>query len=64
MADVFKQHDVEAFQRRILRLSTLGYVIVRKGQWALTEKGWRTLSAAAEEPLPKPPKFDKGKEHA
>jgi len=41
-------------KKRMLELHRDGYVVTLRGQWALTEKGWRTLCAAAEPPMPKP----------
>jgi len=35
-------------QARIVELHGLGYIVVEEGKWCLTEKGWRTLSAAAD----------------
>ena len=41
-------------QKRILELHRDGYLAALRGQWTLTDKGLRTLCAAAEPPLPKP----------
>lgn len=41
-------------KKRMLELHRDGYIVTLQGQWALTEKGWRTLCAAAEPPMRKP----------
>jgi len=41
-------------KKRMLELHRDGYIVTLHGQWALTEKGWRTLCAAAEPPMRKP----------
>ena len=41
-------------KKRMLELQRDGYIVTLHGQWALTEKGWRTLCAAAEPPMRKP----------
>ena len=42
-------------KKRMLELHRDGYLVTLGGNWALTEKGWRTLFAAAEPPMAKPP---------
>jgi Mn-dependent DtxR family transcriptional regulator len=39
---------------RIQKLQADGYLEFNDGRFILTEKGWRTLSAAAESPIVKP----------
>jgi hypothetical protein len=47
--------DADAIiQKRMLELHRDGYLAVLRGQWALTEKGWRTLCGAGEPRVPKP----------
>ena len=44
-----------AMGRRILDLHRLGYIKLSKfGNFQLTDKGWRTLCAAAQTPIKKP----------
>jgi hypothetical protein len=47
-------------KKRMLELHRDGYVVTLHGQWALTEKGWRTLCAAAEPPMRKPTSLPHG----
>ena len=50
----------QIIKKRMLELHRDGYVVTLHGQWALTEKGWRTLCAAAEPPMRKPTSLPHG----
>ncbi len=50
-------------KKRMLELHRDGYVVTLHGQWALTEKGWRTLCAAAEPPMRKPTSLPHGRDN-
>ena len=40
--------------KRIMDLHDLGYVCYRDGRFVPTDKGWRLMSAYAEEPMKQP----------